>query len=491
MEELTRQSNSLDLLHQLAQNRHLAFTRTAVLHAAGLATIFGSPWFSRMWVVQETLLSESAHLVLGRATLPWRTVLEAVANLVAHSTTCCRPSPVRDPRIKRVLDKLSIVIETTLSYTRVPLGTRNELLANLWMFRSRHATLPHDKIYGILGLVRETGVNIIPDYGKSFTSLSCTAVLEDIRISGNLHALRGSRTSSWRKRTMKPSWCTNWYSFDYWAEDRSRVLTEIYVPMYSASGAAQAQIVASGVTLSVAGKVFDKVRQTKYDWYTRFEAEDEERWQASLEWLRDVRDDLRNCTTDGSYIAGGSVFNAFWRTLQGDCVLPHREGRDVFHNRHIPDGSKKISSVRRATAKDLLAFLLWWLSAVGGLNLSKFRGAGACGTTQMPPARLSAQIFWTPAVLDVHASIIRATSGRCMFLTEKGYVGLGPESMKPGDQVAILLGGTTPFVLRNTPGSVERREEYEMIGDCYVHGVMDGELAKDVDTDSWPKLVLV
>lgn len=39
----------------------------------------------------------------------------------------------------------------------------------------------------------------------------------------------------------------------------------------------------------------------------------------------------------------------------------------------------------------------------------------------------------------------------------------------PGDQVCILFGGNTPFVLRPC------NEYYQLVGECYIHGMMDGE----------------
>lgn len=37
----------------------------------------------------------------------------------------------------------------------MPATPRSELLANLWVFRKRYATVPHGKIYGVLGLTKE------------------------------------------------------------------------------------------------------------------------------------------------------------------------------------------------------------------------------------------------------------------------------------------------------------------------------------------------
>jgi hypothetical protein len=41
-----------------------------------------------------------------------------------------------------------------------------------------------------------------------------------------------------------------------------------------------------------------------------------------------------------------------------------------------------------------------------------------------------------------------------------------------GDHIYNLLGGDIPFVLRGS----ENPSEFMLLGDTYVHGIMDGEL---------------
>ena len=93
---------------------------------------------------------------------------------------------------------------------------------------------------------------------------------------------------------------------------------------------------------------------------------------------------------------------------------------------------------------------------------------------------------------------------RTLFLTRGGYLGLGPATTKPGDEVWLVAGARTPFVMRGVPrdkgkgravdgvrhggkqgqepvgavveqivedGGVCRR----FVGESYVHGIMDGE----------------
>jgi hypothetical protein len=55
------------------------------------------------------------------------------------------------------------------------------------------------------------------------------------------------------------------------------------------------------------------------------------------------------------------------------------------------------------------------------------------------------------------------------FFTSKFYVGMGPAAMSKGDIVCVLYGGRVHYVLR------PRQDRYELIGECYVHGLMHGK----------------
>lgn len=61
-------------------------------------------------------------------------------------------------------------------------------------------------------------------------------------------------------------------------------------------------------------------------------------------------------------------------------------------------------------------------------------------------------------------------TGRRLFRTEKGYLGMGTISVEPGDQVWVLKGADIPLILR--PAKDGR---YRLLGEAYVHGIMRGE----------------
>ncbi len=68
-------------------------------------------------------------------------------------------------------------------------------------------------------------------------------------------------------------------------------------------------------------------------------------------------------------------------------------------------------------------------------------------------------------------SVEKTVPSRCFFTTEDGEMGLGPYPAKIGDLAVMLYGADFILVLR------ERGAQYELIGDAYVHGIMNGELA--------------
>lgn len=70
-----------------------------------------------------------------------------------------------------------------------------------------------------------------------------------------------------------------------------------------------------------------------------------------------------------------------------------------------------------------------------------------------------------------------ATFRRRLILTQKKYLGLAPEHVAPGDVVTILMGAQLPIILRRVDS------HYILIGEAYVHGIMDGEAVPKEEND--------
>jgi len=80
--------------------------------------------------------------------------------------------------------------------------------------------------------------------------------------------------------------------------------------------------------------------------------------------------------------------------------------------------------------------------------------------------------------------------GTCMSMqklavTKEGYMAILPTMAKVGDTVLIICGRRYPLVLRRKGGGAYERVGgtcYELMGESYVHGIMDGEMM-NVDTE--------
>jgi hypothetical protein len=94
-------------------------------------------------------------------------------------------------------------------------------------------------------------------------------------------------------------------------------------------------------------------------------------------------------------------------------------------------------------------------------------------------------------------SAARVCNKRKFFHTKKGFVGLGPGALRTGDFVAVLLGSDVPFVIREVwkegDESIEMRREanrpipmdmkFQLVGECYVHGLMQGQAVKGIEIE--------
>ncbi|KAL6864448.1 heterokaryon incompatibility domain-containing protein [Trichoderma novae-zelandiae] len=76
------------------------------------------------------------------------------------------------------------------------------------------------------------------------------------------------------------------------------------------------------------------------------------------------------------------------------------------------------------------------------------------------------------------------TRHRRFAVTRGGYFVLGPDALQEGDVVVLLRGGKTPFLLREVlresddgagSGGGGGGGDWVLVGECYVHGLMDGE----------------
>lgn len=61
------------------------------------------------------------------------------------------------------------------------------------------------------------------------------------------------------------------------------------------------------------------------------------------------------------------------------------------------------------------------------------------------------------------------TQAHVFCTTESGYIGMVPQFSRVGDTICLIYGLDTPYVLRAVGG------RFQLVGNSYVHGLMDGE----------------
>ncbi|KAH7310200.1 heterokaryon incompatibility protein-domain-containing protein [Rhexocercosporidium sp. MPI-PUGE-AT-0058] len=68
--------------------------------------------------------------------------------------------------------------------------------------------------------------------------------------------------------------------------------------------------------------------------------------------------------------------------------------------------------------------------------------------------------------------------GRRLFKTAKGFLGVGADSLDVGDVIMLVSGADVPYILRPVAG---KEKTYLLIGEAYIHGIMQGEAMKDLE----------
>ena len=81
------------------------------------------------------------------------------------------------------------------------------------------------------------------------------------------------------------------------------------------------------------------------------------------------------------------------------------------------------------------------------------------------------------------ARVAHHVKNRGMCITKSGLIALVPRGSEVKDKIFILQGGAVPFVMRSTLDGC-----WEIVGACYVHGAMHGEMCI---SQEWKSMVVV
>lgn len=291
-------------------------------------------------------------------------------------------------------------------------------------FRYRESADPKDKVFGLLGLSHASARQLV-DYTLEKKRVYTKCVRHDLVSMGSLDALmrlpKRSRDSS------LPSWVPD-LEAAVWDDPRLNMLTSELrhiidcIPLFRAGTHRSMELSPTREDqLQLGGRRVDSIRRIRNGpppmvWLntgdSRLMPKVRANWRAMIDTNPFL--DLDSCPSGGTYA------EAFWRTCTCDSHVP----RDL-------DGR-----ARRITAED-----------EEGVNKKLADGA--------------------------HGSGVNPT--KTFFVSQQGYIGVGPEDTRVGDVVYVLFGGSVPFLLRDLPEVEGIRGSHTFVGHAYVHGIMDGE----------------
>ncbi|KAK0114230.1 hypothetical protein ONS95_013728 [Cadophora gregata] len=506
-----------------------------------LRYLMRSSWWDRIWVVQEAVVPKNIILVYDTITAPWEMFVKAAQ---AYTTSSLHSAISSFPR--EYSDVLRFFSRIVLDIHQLRCRWENEenttLLSLLRQFSNRKASDDRDKVYALIGLVTETTDSklplIKPDYFLDTSDVFKNTVLRIIEMTGSLSILVGSLGQ--KSRQDLPSWIIDWSTASDDTNGRRVEDTE----NYNASAGVKVRILRdrethlSGVSkylkeiateLGSGGKAIHSEMSPR-EKYTLLLSSSE--WEKSLVkskraepyenecleaiqsylavhggliWARKVGDGLEfPGLYKGKVVRAGdtnlwnsnlellvlnwaaTIADHFNADIQAKSIIPMQNVEEsllkaLCADMAPPDSHDNGSKSVRITDKELEE-VISWIQHLGGLSgpkglwekLSERHGIG--GSTETP--KLS------PRMVE---AIKRATFRRRIFITDTGFMGVGPGELQEGDALFILVGGQTPFILRES-GSCKfplityerysmriKRPSFKLIGDCYVHKLMDGE----------------
>lgn len=452
--------------------------------------------WQRIWVVQETVVAKKATIYYGQLSAPWTMFSHAAIGY--DKTHLLRNADSVYPYLyngQPLMHFSRIVIEIE-STRRLWLKVQpTTLLPLLRKFRARHATDGRDKVFALLGLVRHwAGVDrIIPDYGMEASQVFRETTITAIQATKSLSILAGTLQRDSMQWADHPSWVADFAS----PPDVHENIRVDNSSLYNASKGLSGTVRVHGVSiLETNGIHIDDIAFVGQQLPLSADGHNSRLRLSVSEWEKTLS---QLGTSD--YIAGGTIADAFWRLICGDVE-------------HCKDAGGKYDEAkvefRRAKASVWSTYEQWrWAGYSANRRTSIIAGYwkevdDEEGISKMMNA--------------FHHAVECASGLRRIFITSRGYIGTGPDEIKVGDDIFTLYGSRVPFVLRSVdyaticasapvrelfgvgndgrgridltkPGDKKlelkvletichetHHESYRVVGDAYVHGIMDGEV---------------
>ncbi|KAK2014376.1 heterokaryon incompatibility protein [Colletotrichum eremochloae] len=511
-----------------------------------------SDWWNRMWVIQEACVAKSLTIAYGRVTLPFTFIVDATENFLQLSSLRCK-------ELYQVMSYLAEKVYA-IDTMRFPgtfgdaahITTTSPLLWLLRRFRGRKSSEPRDKVFALLQLAQDlkkervfqhSDIGIKANYDIYTSSSLFTAVTHEIILQTGLIWMATFDLLA-KARRDTPSWVPDWSSdntapgFD---QRRLRLYGEIPLH-FNASRAmfkeSSADRTASHGTTLLPRQYIESLVQTEdcphckpvhllptLNKYIKSPDGPEDQHPQALvlngvkcgqvEIVSEViLSDLSNIVSAISQAGPNKKMHKFWKIYRepfldiiASCLCYSlRVSNENGGRLHLlePEQRGRVAFwlLEKYELEDIPGSL--FSNPLTQNSISK--GAPAwtpeshslVDETETVPKGLDPQKpLEVEEIQWIEDTIRTMAAGHRLFITELGQVGVGPESMRPGDEVYILEGGLMPYILRSYTGSLEflphqtgrfdnlgNVRRTTMVGSCYAEGTMHwGREAGELEDD--------
>ncbi|MCJ1391346.1 hypothetical protein MMC18_004209 [Xylographa bjoerkii] len=475
-------SVAFDLIRSLAREYHVSKSESEVVsfvqsaltketHAIAwkaLEHLLKRKWWTRMWIVQEMVVSRNVDLACGDQLITWdeaaysiycvilgyRSILSMLASenidLSAASINCF--NFIREVKERWLLGR-PLSLETCLDQT-VAFRTSDD----------------RDSIYAILALASDASTLVpCPVYTMTTQDVYKTLVRSYIEQHKSLDIIY--LRSKLHPSSLLPSW----------VPDLSLHLsthtfkTSLYVIYAEEKGFVQC---AAAFTVPLVSYSRDlKVLTCRGICIDIVDGCSSTSQEASTSWDRVSLPVHRNC----AYASSEETFSAIWRSLIGDTLFskgsyekPPENIGSLFakHCQTYDSSSGLVQSGNWDRILDHFDVPLWY---------EQTKDFVICGRTLRDWVADITEDRYDPAEAEegTWSDFARKVVGLCwdkrLITTEKGYVGMAPHRVQKGDKICILLGSSLPAILRPV------RDHHVLVGACYIHGIMFGEAMSLLD----------
>ena len=456
---------------------------------SGADAFFSQPWFSRMWIVQEIALAPSARLYCGMSDISWEDFMLATHieyRSVQRATAMNLRLPYKFHHLKRLEDGLGFFKMEQLNQ-KLP-----TLLLN---FRASDCFDARDRVYSLLSLRGIEDVEVTPNYDQSVTKLYtqlAIAILQKnvpnyitifyyagvarkfrpkdkkaLEYKNTVHELNSMPALGIMCEDL-PSWVPDWrITGDY----ESFYVNRAPGVVYSAASrfAPNVQIDSSDGSLSVAGKPIDMIKAGK-----GLGSEPELDYNAHREQVLLMKQLYDRQLGRSKPENDDDALTVFARTIIADCT----------------QGMTRSFLREPLSTVDLKNLWLQFASTPYKHESSTehFETDGSEGRlsgTQMQNVAETNTVKAYSRLFCYRTALRNLLDDRQFIVTNHGLAGLAPAIAQPDDLIVVFAGVGVPLVLRLRGRDNKGRPRYYIIGECFVHGVMYGELYEELKVGPW------